>query len=78
MARVSLNAIVRAREEVRDLEAAYLRQHGWREVCDTPGAYWMWTITLVNKRVILTTREHAVQMQARAGWQLKAPAKSEG
>jgi len=29
-------------EDLRHAQEAYLRRHGWKVTCNTPGSYWLW------------------------------------
>ena len=39
---IYLDDLIDAREAVEQKESAYLRQYGWKQTCNTPGAYWVW------------------------------------
>lgn len=53
--------------EARDtLERAvhrYLRQSGWKRVCNTPGARWLWEKQLPDGRTVLVGMDSAVDME---------------
>lgn len=38
----SYSDIGAAHEALEGAERAYLRHHGWKHTCSTPGSYWMW------------------------------------
>lgn len=40
----------------------YLRSKGWTYTCDTPGSYWLWSLTYEGK-VIMVDATHAVGIQ---------------
>lgn len=39
---ITADSLQDAERNLKDRKMAYLRQHGWEETCNTPGAYWMW------------------------------------
>lgn len=66
MPRKTYNALERQREELKWAEEAYLRQHGWKNTCDTPGSYWLFEKALPDGRIVLVSRDLAVSMQSRS------------
>ena len=54
-----------AQEQVGALKDNYLRQHGWKYTCDTPGSYWLWEKAAPGGQILLLDRDHAVEMQMR-------------
>jgi len=57
---VTLRQIAEAQSHTEDLEDRYLRERGWEQTCDTPGSLWVWSKTLVDGRVILTSKTQAL------------------
>lgn len=53
-----------ARSRVDIAEDQYLRSHGWRYTCNTPGAYWLWSGKLPDGREVLCDTRTAVSLQA--------------
>jgi len=56
----TLRQIAEAQSQTEELEDAYLRERGWQHTCDTPGSLWVWSKTLPDGRVILTSKTQAL------------------
>src|SRR5688572_10782044 len=56
----TLQQIADAQSQAEELEDAYLRERGWQHTCDTPGSLWVWSKTLPDGRVILTSKTQAL------------------
>ena len=56
----TLRQIAEAQSHAEDLEDAYLRERGWEHTCNTPGSLWVWSKTLPDGRVILTSKTQAL------------------
>lgn len=54
--------LTRVPEELRFKEAAFLREQGWKETCDTPGSLWLWE-TQYKGRTILVPQDIAMDME---------------
>ena len=63
----TLRQIAEAQSQTEDLEDAYLRERGWQHTCDTPGSLWVWSKTLPDGRVILTSKTEALGFCQRYG-----------
>jgi hypothetical protein len=57
------------RDAAAQLEATrerYLRARGWEHTCDNPASTWLWQKALPDGRVVLVSREWAIEMQERS------------
>ena len=52
-----------AKRELRILTECYLRARGWKYICTTPGAYWLWEKALDDGRVFLLNTDGAMGIQ---------------
>lgn len=39
---IQIEDIREAEARLDELKSAYLKRWGWKETCNTPGAFWMW------------------------------------
>lgn len=68
MSRNSPQEIERLEQQIENVRRKYLTARGWKSVCNTPGAYWLWERILPDNRVLIVDTNLAMSMTARASW----------
>ncbi len=55
--------VEKAKDAAETLAGRYLRERGWVDSSNTPGAFWLWGKQLADGRYVMVSREMAVTMQ---------------